>query len=189
VGVAVRQGATDGGNVAHANIGERQKRAADDRRMPSDIGRPLERRQRRHRADGQDVRGHRDGRVPFLDPSKTHELCWTKYAGFHHQHQRGAAGNRTDRFIGWIEKPGRFDERCRFGELEWYHRVGAKAARPLRHRDVLAPSNGRELHDLSIAGTSAAALCVPLPAGPAAGATACPKADVAAAAANVTNKR
>src|SRR4029079_9076576 len=55
------------------------------------------------------------------------EFLGPEYAGLHHQHQRGAAGDRPPRRIVGVEQLARRRERGGFGEFERDHRASGAA--------------------------------------------------------------
>src|SRR5262249_42270314 len=69
-----------------------------------------------------------------------------EHAGLHHQHQRGAAGDRPHGAVLGVEKRNRLLERARLGKLEWNHRA-APAARPAK----AAPHLGTNCRSISLA--------------------------------------
>ena len=73
------------------------KRAGDERRVLAHVGRALQRAERRHRADAKPVGVGRDAGILALDLAQADELFRIEHAGLHHQHQRGAAGDRAHR--------------------------------------------------------------------------------------------
>ena len=135
VRVAMGEIAADGRDVAHADVGEPPHGAHDHRRVAGDLGRALDHRERRHGADREiAVRRGRDAREPVAGLAQAHEPGRAEHAGLHHQHQRGAAGDRPHRRIVRIEQRDGLGQRGRFQELERGHcaapdAAGANAAR------------------------------------------------------------
>ena len=94
--VAMRQRTAHCRHIAHAHVGQPLHGARDHRRMARDLGRMLERGERRERPDSQ-------------------------LAGLHHQHQRGAAGDRPHVGIVWVDQRNRFLKRTRLNQIERRH--------------------------------------------------------------------
>ena len=118
----MREVAADRRDVAHADVGEPPHGARDHRRGARHLGRALDLRQRRHRADGERAIGPRgDARILRAQLAQADEPRRPEYAGFHHQHQGGAAGDRPHRGIVGIEQRDGFAQRGRFSKFERGH--------------------------------------------------------------------
>ena len=64
---------------------------------------------------------HGDASVFRLEPMQADEPGRAEHAGFHHQHQRGAAGDRPDCRLLRIEHRQRFLQRGRLDHFEGDH--------------------------------------------------------------------
>jgi hypothetical protein len=120
--VAVGEVAADGRDIAHADIGMGQqgfgeyRRGLAHRRRPLDLGEP------HHRADRQPaLGGHGDAGERRPERAQAHQALRPVEPRFHHQHQRGAAGDRPHIRVVGIEQRQRLGERTRLDQLERGH--------------------------------------------------------------------
>ena len=129
VRIAVGEIAPDGRDVAHADVGEPPHRARDHRRGARDLGRALDHRQRRHGADDELAAGSDgDPRVLLAELAQADQSGRPEHARLHHQHQRGAAGDRPHRRVVGIEQCDGLAQRARLEQLERRHGAGSEAA-------------------------------------------------------------
>src|SRR5262249_5318537 len=124
VRIAVREIAADGRHVAHADVGEAPHGARDHRSGARHFRRTLDHRERRHGADGERaVLSRRYARISCGELAQAHQSRGTKYARLHHQHQRGAAGDRPHGGILGVEQCDGFIQRSGLNEFERGHVV------------------------------------------------------------------
>ena len=96
VSPTVSERTADGCHVAHTHIRQRAQGTRDDRSMFLDFAGPLERAQGCHRADVKFVAVKLNARIPALDFAQADQLYRVENARLHHQHERRAAGHRSD---------------------------------------------------------------------------------------------
>src|SRR5215471_9962314 len=115
--------APDGRYVAHPHVGEPPHGVHDHAGAIRDLGRAFDVGEWRQGADHQAaIRRGRNARQS-RDFAQTDQPGWVKHAGFHHQHQGGAAADGTHRpVVGIEEAQGLVDGRG-FGKLERRHEV------------------------------------------------------------------
>ena len=115
----MRERAADGGDVAHAHVGQRAQRARDHRPALAHRGRALERaRASSSRRCASSPDRPRCSSRPSL--RRLTRRVRAQHAGLHHQHERGAAGERPRALV--VEQRDRFLQGVRLRELERCHR-------------------------------------------------------------------
>ena len=131
--IRVRNVATIGGNLAHGDphmdlppvlIALRAEVAVMGREgaRTRHLGRTLDHRERGHGADGERaILPRRDARIPRGKLAQAHQSPGTKYARLHHQHVRGAAGDRPHGGILGVEQSDGFIQRSGLNEFERSH--------------------------------------------------------------------
>src|SRR5262249_32714556 len=72
-------------------------------------------------AGGRPALPRRDARIARGELAQAHQSPGTKYARLHHQHQRGAAGDRPHGGILGVEQCDGFIQRSRLNEFERSH--------------------------------------------------------------------
>ena len=126
--VAMRQRAADRRHVAHPHIGQPLHDARDDRRVAGDFRRVFDHGERRERADAQSIAIGCDAAEAAVKLAQTDEPARLEHAGLHHQHQRGAAGDRPHGRIVRIDGGDGVFQRRRLDQFERRH--GAASALP-----------------------------------------------------------
>src|SRR5262249_48346010 len=91
--------------------------------------------ERRHRADREAAVAARLDAGNAADLAQADQPRRPEDAGLHHQHQRGAAAERTHRGVLGVEQAQRLLERRGLEQVEWRHCV-SPAANTARKRSV-----------------------------------------------------
>src|SRR5262249_36358096 len=119
--------AADGRDVAHAHVRERAQGLGDHREGVAQALGAFERAERRERAEPQAAVGGKRNLIRPGDAAQRDQPGGMKHTGLHHQHERGAAGDRPHGFVGAVEQRNRLFERARLGQFEWDHRAASTA--------------------------------------------------------------
>ncbi len=124
VRIAMGEIAADGGDIAHPDVGKAAHGARNDGSDFRHLGRALDHCERRHGADRDVAVGaDRDARERIAELAQADQSRRPEYARLHHQHQRGAAGNRAHGRVVGIEQCDRLVQGRRLQEFKGDHVV------------------------------------------------------------------